>query len=80
MEHHSVVTPLHHAEILDFTQRIWALFFLLKCILALFPLFCVSLRLTDGCSSHMTAVAVGALGGYLNYYLAEQDITKRPLS
>lgn len=37
-------------------------------------------RLTDGCSSHMTAVAVGALGGYLNYYLAEQDITKRPLS
>ncbi|XP_029363403.1 UPF0764 protein C16orf89 homolog isoform X1 [Echeneis naucrates] len=36
--------------------------------------------LPDGCSSHMTAVAVGALGGYLNYYLAEQDITKRPLS
>jgi len=28
----------------------------------------------------MTAVAVGALGGYLNYYLTEQDITKRPLS
>uniref|UniRef100_A0A8C5N4Z6 UPF0764 protein C16orf89 homolog n=1 Tax=Gouania willdenowi TaxID=441366 RepID=A0A8C5N4Z6_GOUWI len=36
--------------------------------------------LPDGCSSHMTAVAVGALGGYLNSYLAEQDITKRPLS
>ncbi|XP_019950365.1 UPF0764 protein C16orf89 homolog [Paralichthys olivaceus] len=36
--------------------------------------------LPDGCSSHMTAVAVGALGGYLNYYLTEQDITKRPLS
>ncbi|XP_037648701.1 UPF0764 protein C16orf89 homolog [Sebastes umbrosus] len=36
--------------------------------------------LPDGCSSHMTAVAVGALGGYLNYYLMEQDITKRPLS
>ncbi|XP_033944815.1 UPF0764 protein C16orf89 homolog [Pseudochaenichthys georgianus] len=36
--------------------------------------------LPDGCSSHMTAVAVGALGGYLNYYLAEQDITKRPIS
>ncbi|KAF7650024.1 hypothetical protein LDENG_00132360 [Lucifuga dentata] len=36
--------------------------------------------LPDGCSSHMTAVAVGALGGYLKYYLAEQDITKRPLS
>ncbi|KAM9394180.1 UPF0764 protein C16orf89 homolog [Pholidichthys leucotaenia] len=35
--------------------------------------------LPDGCSSHMTAVAVGALGGYLNYYLTEQDITKRPL-
>ncbi|XP_068581842.1 UPF0764 protein C16orf89 homolog [Cebidichthys violaceus] len=36
--------------------------------------------LPDGCSSHMTAVAVGTLGGYLNYYLTEQDITKRPLS
>uniref|UniRef100_A0A3P9LAQ3 Chromosome 16 open reading frame 89 n=1 Tax=Oryzias latipes TaxID=8090 RepID=A0A3P9LAQ3_ORYLA len=36
--------------------------------------------LPDGCSSHMTAVAVGALGGYLNFYLTEQDITKRPLS
>lgn len=36
--------------------------------------------LPDGCSSHMTAVAVGALGGYLNFYLAEQDITKRPLT
>ncbi|XP_055008511.1 UPF0764 protein C16orf89 homolog [Boleophthalmus pectinirostris] len=36
--------------------------------------------LLDGCSSHMTGVAVGALGGYLNYYLTEQDITKRPLS
>uniref|UniRef100_A0A3B3ZY09 Uncharacterized protein n=1 Tax=Periophthalmus magnuspinnatus TaxID=409849 RepID=A0A3B3ZY09_9GOBI len=36
--------------------------------------------LPDGCSSHMTGVAVGALGGYLNYYLTEQDITKRPLS
>ncbi|XP_037544377.1 UPF0764 protein C16orf89 homolog [Nematolebias whitei] len=33
-----------------------------------------------GCSSHMTAVAVGALGGYLNFHLSEQDITKRPLS
>ncbi|XP_068193472.1 UPF0764 protein C16orf89 homolog [Antennarius striatus] len=36
--------------------------------------------LPDGCSSHMTAVAIGALGGYLNHYLSEQDITKRPLS
>uniref|UniRef100_A0A3B3YIE2 Uncharacterized protein n=1 Tax=Poecilia mexicana TaxID=48701 RepID=A0A3B3YIE2_9TELE len=36
--------------------------------------------LPDGCSSHMTAVAVGALGGYLNFHLTEQDITKRPLS
>ncbi|XP_077591523.1 UPF0764 protein C16orf89 homolog [Stigmatopora nigra] len=36
--------------------------------------------LSDGCSSHMTAVAVGALGGYLNFHLTEQDITKRPLS
>ncbi|KAM7371507.1 hypothetical protein PAMP_008741 [Pampus punctatissimus] len=36
--------------------------------------------LPDGCSSHITAVAVSALGGYLNYYLTEQDITKRPLS
>uniref|UniRef100_A0A8C6UFM6 Uncharacterized protein n=1 Tax=Neogobius melanostomus TaxID=47308 RepID=A0A8C6UFM6_9GOBI len=36
--------------------------------------------LHDGCSSHMTGVAVGALGGFLNYYLQEQDITKRPLS
>ncbi|XP_067089338.1 UPF0764 protein C16orf89 homolog isoform X1 [Osmerus mordax] len=36
--------------------------------------------LRDGCSSHMTGVAVGALGGYLNFYLTEQDITKRPLS
>ncbi|XP_029913503.1 UPF0764 protein C16orf89 homolog [Myripristis murdjan] len=36
--------------------------------------------LRDGCSSHMTGVAVSALGGYLNYYLTEQDITKRPLS
>ncbi|XP_017568773.1 UPF0764 protein C16orf89 homolog isoform X1 [Pygocentrus nattereri] len=35
--------------------------------------------LKDGCSSHMTGVAVSALGGYLNFYLAEQDITKRPL-
>ncbi|XP_048059354.1 UPF0764 protein C16orf89 homolog isoform X3 [Megalobrama amblycephala] len=35
--------------------------------------------LTDGCSSHMTGVAVSALGGFLNYYLSEQDITKRPL-
>lgn len=35
---------------------------------------------TDGCSSHMTSVAVGALGGYLSYFLTEQDITKRPLS
>ncbi|KAM9746260.1 UPF0764 protein C16orf89 homolog isoform 2-T2 [Menidia menidia] len=35
--------------------------------------------LPDGCSSHMTAVAVGALGGFLNSHLAEQDITKRPL-
>ncbi|CAG02253.1 unnamed protein product [Tetraodon nigroviridis] len=36
--------------------------------------------LPDGCSSHATAVAVGALGGYLGFYLTEQDITKRPLS
>uniref|UniRef100_A0A3Q2CF47 Chromosome 16 open reading frame 89 n=1 Tax=Cyprinodon variegatus TaxID=28743 RepID=A0A3Q2CF47_CYPVA len=36
--------------------------------------------LRNGCSSHMTAVAVGALGGYLNFHLTEQDITKRPLS
>ncbi|XP_030645988.1 UPF0764 protein C16orf89 homolog isoform X2 [Chanos chanos] len=36
--------------------------------------------LTDGCSSHMTGVAVSALGGYLNFYLTEQDITKRPLT
>ncbi|XP_071750896.1 UPF0764 protein C16orf89 homolog [Centroberyx gerrardi] len=36
--------------------------------------------LRDGCSSHMTGVAVSALGGYLSYYLTEQDITKRPLS
>ncbi|XP_018930740.1 UPF0764 protein C16orf89 homolog isoform X2 [Cyprinus carpio] len=35
--------------------------------------------LTDGCSSHMTGVAVSALGGFLNHYLSEQDITKRPL-
>ncbi|XP_076839422.1 UPF0764 protein C16orf89 homolog isoform X2 [Brachyhypopomus gauderio] len=33
----------------------------------------------DGCSSHMTGVAMSALGGYLNFYLSEQDITKRPL-
>ncbi|KAL0992581.1 hypothetical protein UPYG_G00095290 [Umbra pygmaea] len=36
--------------------------------------------LNDGCSSHMTGVSVSALGGYLNYYLTEQDITKRPLT
>ncbi|XP_010902832.1 UPF0764 protein C16orf89 homolog [Esox lucius] len=36
--------------------------------------------LNDGCSSHLTGVSVGALGGYLNYYLTEQDITKRPLT
>ncbi|XP_041943571.1 UPF0764 protein C16orf89 homolog [Alosa sapidissima] len=36
--------------------------------------------LRDGCSSHMTGVAVSALGGYLNFYLSEQDITKRPLT
>ncbi|XP_036406792.1 UPF0764 protein C16orf89 homolog [Megalops cyprinoides] len=36
--------------------------------------------LSDGCSSHMTGVAVSALGGYLNYYLTEQDITKRPVT
>ncbi|KAI7803726.1 UPF0764 protein C16orf89 homolog [Triplophysa rosa] len=35
--------------------------------------------LNDGCSSHMTGVTVSALGGFLNYYLSEQDITKRPL-
>ncbi|CAL8301534.1 unnamed protein product [Merluccius merluccius] len=35
--------------------------------------------LRDGCSSHVTGVAVSALGGYLNYHLTEQDITKRPL-
>lgn len=45
--------------------------------------FCCSslcLPVSDGCSSHTTGVAVGAVGGYLNYYLTEQDITKRPLS
>lgn len=36
--------------------------------------------LRDGCSSHMTGVAVSTLGGYLNFYLSEQDITKRPLT
>ncbi|KAG2455632.1 CP089 protein, partial [Polypterus senegalus] len=36
--------------------------------------------LHDGCSSHMTAVAVSALGGYLDYYQTEQDVTKRPLA
>ncbi|XP_030196855.1 UPF0764 protein C16orf89 homolog [Gadus morhua] len=36
--------------------------------------------LRDGCSSHVTGVAVSALGGYLNYQLTEQDITKRPLA
>ncbi|KAG9337628.1 hypothetical protein JZ751_028385 [Albula glossodonta] len=36
--------------------------------------------LSDGCSSHMTGVAVSTLGGYLHYYLTEQDITKRPLT
>uniref|UniRef100_A0A8B9JNQ4 Uncharacterized protein n=1 Tax=Astyanax mexicanus TaxID=7994 RepID=A0A8B9JNQ4_ASTMX len=36
--------------------------------------------LKDGCSSHMTGVAVSTLGGYLNFYLSEQDITKRPLT
>ncbi|XP_055754014.1 UPF0764 protein C16orf89 homolog [Salvelinus fontinalis] len=36
--------------------------------------------LKDGCSSHITGVSVSALGGYLNYYLTEQDITKRPLT
>ncbi|MBN3280172.1 CP089 protein, partial [Polyodon spathula] len=35
--------------------------------------------LKDGCSSHMTAVAVSTLGGYMNFYQTEQDITKRPL-
>ncbi|XP_023677910.1 UPF0764 protein C16orf89 homolog [Paramormyrops kingsleyae] len=35
--------------------------------------------LGDGCSSHMTGVAVSALGGYLNYYLTEQDSTKTPV-
>lgn len=35
--------------------------------------------LADGCSSHTTGVAMSALGGYLNFYLSEQDITKRPL-
>ncbi|KAL4659039.1 hypothetical protein GN956_G2436 [Arapaima gigas] len=35
--------------------------------------------LKDGCSSHMTGVAVSALGGYLYHYLTEQDVTKRPL-
>ncbi|KAF5889042.1 UPF0764 protein C16orf89 [Clarias magur] len=35
--------------------------------------------LKDGCSSHTTGVAMGALGGYLNFYLSEQDTTKRPL-
>uniref|UniRef100_A0A672YKV9 Chromosome 16 open reading frame 89 n=1 Tax=Sphaeramia orbicularis TaxID=375764 RepID=A0A672YKV9_9TELE len=36
---------------------------------------CVSRRGT-WLFSHMTAVAVGALGGYLNYYLTEQDSPK----
>lgn len=36
--------------------------------------------LSDGCSSHMSGVAVSALGGYLNYFLSEEDITKRPLT
>ncbi|TNM97101.1 hypothetical protein fugu_015257 [Takifugu bimaculatus] len=36
--------------------------------------------LPDGCSSHTTSVAVGTLGGFLGFYLTEQDITKRPLS
>ncbi|XP_028840871.1 UPF0764 protein C16orf89 homolog [Denticeps clupeoides] len=36
--------------------------------------------LQDGCSSHMTGVAMSALGGYLKYYISEHDITKRPLS
>ncbi|MBN3286903.1 CP089 protein, partial [Polyodon spathula] len=36
--------------------------------------------LKDGCSSHMTAVAVSMLGGYMNFYQMEQDITKRPLT
>lgn len=40
----------------------------------------MSLCSADGCSSHMTSVAVGALSGYMSYYLTEQDITKRPLS
>ncbi|KAF7698444.1 UPF0764 protein C16orf89 homolog [Silurus meridionalis] len=35
--------------------------------------------LKDGCSSHTTGVAMSALGGYINFYLSEQDITKRPL-
>ncbi|XP_053507743.1 UPF0764 protein C16orf89 homolog [Ictalurus furcatus] len=35
--------------------------------------------LKDGCSSHTTGVAMSALGGYLNFYLSEQDTTKRPL-
>ncbi|XP_062875090.1 UPF0764 protein C16orf89 homolog [Trichomycterus rosablanca] len=35
--------------------------------------------LKGGCSSHTTGVAVSALGGYLNFYLSEQDITKRPV-
>ncbi|XP_051569865.1 UPF0764 protein C16orf89 homolog [Myxocyprinus asiaticus] len=35
--------------------------------------------LKDGCSSHITGVAVSALGGFLNYYLSEQDKTKMPL-
>ncbi|TRY60250.1 hypothetical protein DNTS_005914 [Danionella cerebrum] len=33
----------------------------------------------DGCSSHMTGIAVSTLGGFLNFYLSEQDITKRPI-
>ncbi|XP_033887513.3 UPF0764 protein C16orf89 homolog isoform X1 [Acipenser ruthenus] len=36
--------------------------------------------LKDGCSSHMTAVAVSTLGGYMNFYQTEQDTTKRPLT
>ncbi|XP_058851822.1 UPF0764 protein C16orf89 homolog isoform X2 [Acipenser ruthenus] len=36
--------------------------------------------LKDGCYSHMTAVAVSTLGGYMNFYQTEQDTTKRPLT
>ncbi|XP_067859213.1 UPF0764 protein C16orf89 homolog [Heptranchias perlo] len=35
-------------------------------------------QLKDGCSSHMTAVAVGSLGGYLHFYGTSQNIAEPP--